>query len=320
MSQKIFVVEDDALTATQLQQYIGEMGFEFAGAADSAEAALEQIRQTRADLVLMDIRLNGAMDGIDAAAKLQADGSVAVIYLTAYADDDMLARAKLTEPFGYLLKPLSRQELGASIAIGMYKSEMERRQQRIFDAVVQVVTELVKLHDPFLNGVQTRAAELAAAIATELHLNGQEVKGIRLAAMLHGVGLVAMPADLLNRREPLQGVEDAYIRTHPEIAWRLLKGIEFPFPVAEMVYQHMERLDGSGFPRRLSGAAILPGARVVAVACRVAKLLTPRGIEAAASVEQTLTELEAGSGILFDPQAVKACVRLFRDKGFAFRA
>lgn len=268
MSIKIFVVEDDALTVAQLQMYLEELGYQFAGSADNAEAALEQIEQARPDLVLMDIKLPGAMDGIEAAARLHADSTIAVIYLTAYAEDDLVARAKLTEPFGYLLKPFSKKALKAGIEMGLYKSEMERKQQRILDGVVQAIAELVKLHNPFLHDAQIRAAELAAAIATELHLPAQEVNCIRLAAMLHGIGMVAMSVDLFDsRRMPLQGVVKAHFQTHPEIAYRLLKGIEFPCPVAEMVYQHMERLDGSGYPRGLSGQAILPGARVVAVAC-----------------------------------------------------
>jgi len=317
MSRKIFVVEDDALTAAQLQQHIEQMGYQLAGKADNAETALEQIEQTKPDLVLMDIRLNGAMDGVQAAAKLQADGALAVIYLTAYAEDEILARAKLTEPFGYLLKPFSAQGLKAGIETGLYRSDMQRKQQRILDAVVDTITKLVKLHDPLIDDVQAHAGVLAEALATELHLRGQEAKGIRLAALLHGVGLVAIPADLFYRRTPLQGAERELFQTHPEVAFRLLKDIEFPFPVAEMVYQHMERLDGSGFPRKLSGAAILPGARVVAVACKVVKSLTPRGAKAALSVDRTLKQLEAGRGRLFDAEAVDACVRLFREKGFS---
>lgn len=133
MNKKIFVVEDNALTVEQLQQHIEEMGHQFAGKADNAEAALKQIKLTKPDLVLMDIRLKGAMDGIEIAAKLRADGAVAVIYLTAYADDNTLARAKLTEPFGYLVKPFTKQELKASIEIGLYKSEMEAKLAEQFD-------------------------------------------------------------------------------------------------------------------------------------------------------------------------------------------
>lgn len=314
MSKKIFVVEDDALTVKQLQQHIEEMGYQFAGKADNAEAALERIKLTQPDLVLMDIRLNGAMDGIDVAAKLRADSAVAVIYLTAYAEDDLLTRAKLTEPFGYLLKPFTQKELKANIEIGLYKSAMERKQQRILDAVVHSITELVKLHDPLINDIQARAAELAETISAELQLPAQEVKGIRLAAMLHGIGMAAIPIDLL-RRTPLQGAAKDYFQTHPEIAWRLLKDIEFPYPVAEMVYQHQERMDGSGYPRGLAGEAMLPGARVVAVACAMATLLSPHGIEAGASVADALKELEAGKGTLFDAKAVDACARVLREKG-----
>lgn len=115
MSKKIFVVEDDELTVKQAVTYLEEMGYQLAGTAGSAEAALEQIRLTRPDLVLMDIRLEGAMDGIELAKRLQADGEIAVIYLTAYAEDDLVARARLAEPFGYLLKPFTRQELKACI-------------------------------------------------------------------------------------------------------------------------------------------------------------------------------------------------------------
>lgn len=318
MRKKIFVVEDDELIVELLRHYIEEMGYEFAGTADNGEAALEQIQQTHPDLVLMDICINGEMDGIDVANRLQTQTAVAVIYLTAYAEDDLLARARLTGPFGYMLKPIDRQELKASLEIGLFKSEMEQRQQRILDAVVHTITEQVKLHDPFLNDVQTRAATLAAAIATGMNLPGQRIKGIRIAAMLHGIGLAGIPSELFHRRMPLQGLEKTLFQTHPEIAWKLLRDIEFQYPVAETVYQHMERLDGSGFPRGLSNGDILPDARIVAVACMVARMLTPYGIEPAASVEETLRELEAGSGVLFDAQVVAACIRLFREKGFTF--
>lgn len=127
MSKKIFVVEDDALIAALLKLYIEEMGYQFSGKADNAEAALEQIRQSQPDLVLMDIHLNGAMDGVEAAAQLYADGMAAVVYLTAYADAKILARAKLTGPYGYLVKPFNKQSLRASIEAGLDKRDRERK-------------------------------------------------------------------------------------------------------------------------------------------------------------------------------------------------
>lgn len=315
---KIFVVEDDALTVAQLQKYLAEMGHECVGAVDNGEAALVQIAKTNPDLVLMDIHLCGEMDGIEVATCLQGDSAPAVIFLTAYADDEIVARAKLTAPFGYLIKPFSRKELKTGIEMGLYKCEMEHKQQRIYDGVLHMLTELVKLHNPFLNDLQHRAAVLADALARELNLPIQEIKGIRLAAMLHGIGMISLPAQYFQRCTPLHDLEKAYFQTHPAIAAQLLANIEFPQPVSEMVHQHMERLDGSGFPRGLKGDEILPGARIVAVACVVAKLLTPHGIEPATDLDEALTELEAGSGTLFDSEVVAACVRLFKEKNFAF--
>lgn len=311
MSKRIFVVEDDALTVTLLKLNIEEMGYQFAGTADNGVSALTQIKQIRPDLVLMDIMLIGEMDGIEVAEKLRADSAIAVIYLTAYADDQILARARLTEPFAYLLKPFSRQELRASIEMGLYKSEMEHRQQRIIDGVVHALTELVRLHDPFLNDMQTRAASLAEIIARELKFNGQEVYAIRLAAMLHAIGLVALPPGMLRRRIPLQGMEKNYFQSYPEISWQMLKEIEFPYPVADMVHQCMERLDGSGFPRGLTGEAMLPGSRVVAVACKLSELLTPHGIDPPTSVEEVRNEMETGKDSLYDGPAVNAWIQLF---------
>lgn len=318
MSRKIFIVEDDVLTAEHLKQHIEQMGCQFSGMADNAETALEQIRQTRPDLVLMDIRLKGNMDDIEVAAKLHADDNpAAVIYLTAYADEDILARAKLTGPLAYLVKPFTIKELHASIETGLYRSEMERKQLRILDGVVKALAELVRLHSPFLRDAQIRVATLSAAIANRMQIPAQEVKGIRIAAMLHGVGMLTLPTDLMDSyRYHLQGETKAQFQKHPEVAWRLLKDIEFLYPVAEVVHQHMERLDGSGYPRGLKGNEINSGARILAVACEVARLLRPHGNEPAHNVEDALKELEAGSGTLFDARVVEACVQLLRDKGF----
>lgn len=125
MRKRIFVVDDNALTVAQLEQYIEEMGYQFVGSASNAADALAQVAQQNPDLVLMDIRLDGEMDGIEAATRLQADSAAVVIYLTAYSDEETLARAKLTEPFAYLLKPFTKQDLKACIEIGLYKSEMQ---------------------------------------------------------------------------------------------------------------------------------------------------------------------------------------------------
>jgi diguanylate cyclase (GGDEF)-like protein/PAS domain S-box-containing protein len=127
VSKSIFIVENDALTATQIENYIKKIGYHLSGVSDNAEAVLLKIKKSKPDLILMDIRLNGDIDGIEVAARLKAENDVAVVYLTAYVDDDLLARAKLTEPFGYLVKPFNLQDLKASIEIAIYKNEVARR-------------------------------------------------------------------------------------------------------------------------------------------------------------------------------------------------
>lgn len=317
MKRRIFVVEDDALTAAQLTVYLEELGYECAGRSYNAEAALEEIGRVVPDLVLMDIRLDGGLDGIEAAARLRASGETALVYLTAYADDELLARAKMTEPHGYLVKPFHKQSLQAAIAMGLHKSDMERKQRRIQDAMAQTVVELVKLHDPYIDNVQCVAASLAEAVALELRLPRAEVQGIRQAALLHGIGLVGIPRALVAGDSPLHGATEALYRTHPEIAWKILKEMDFSYPVAEVVFQHMERLDGSGYPRGLLGGEILPAAQVVAVSCAAARLLCPRGREPPAGMEMAIAALEKGKGTQFEAAVVEACLKVLAKGGFA---
>ena len=134
MNKSVFVVEDDALTATLLEQYIEEMGYQFVGKADTAKTALQKIRLIHPDLVLMDIKLKGKMDGIEVSTQLR-DSEIPVIYLTAYADENLMARAKLTEPYGYLVKPFTKLGLRASIEMAFYKSDMERQQRELLNHI-----------------------------------------------------------------------------------------------------------------------------------------------------------------------------------------
>jgi response regulator RpfG family c-di-GMP phosphodiesterase len=312
MSKKIFVVEDDPLTAKQIALYIADMGFELVGRVDNGDAALEQIAGCNPDLVLMDILIQGKMDGIEVAEKLLLDSAVPVIYLTAYTDDQILARASLTEPYAYLVKPFSRHEFQATVEMALYKSEMKAKQQRIFDGMIHALTEMVRLHNPQLFEVQTRAAILAAAIAKELHLSPLEIQAVSLAAKLHGVGLTSLPPELYRKREHLEGQEKDSYQNYPEQSWQLLKEIEFSFPVAQMVRQHRERLDGSGFPNALAGDEIIYDARIVAVACMMADM----PIDNESLVDEALAQLQSGN--LYDPSVVAACIRLFKEMNFSF--
>lgn len=175
MSKRIFIVEDDVLASEQICEFIEEAGYEVAGKADNGADALKQIRQTSPDLVLMDIRLRGAMDGIDIAGNLSASSQIPVIYLTAYSDADIVERAKLTLPYGYLLKPFTRNELKVSIEVALYKSEMDaelRRWQEITIGremrIIEIMNEVNELltqagNPPRYHHDQPETSDLAAA-------------------------------------------------------------------------------------------------------------------------------------------------------------
>ena len=194
------------------------------------------------------------------------------------------------------------------------------RLRRLFLGTVDAMSSMVERRDPFVSGHQKRVAQLAVAIAEELGSDAFSVEGIRIAALLHDVGKVAIPAEILCKPGDLSRAEQSIVRTHPLIAHRILKRVEFPWPVADAILQHQERADGSGYPAGLKGREILYQARILAVADTVEAMLTHRPYRQAHTLETVLAELERTKGGAYDPDVADACLRLFREKGFEFRA
>jgi len=189
----------------------------------------------------------------------------------------------------------------------------------LFDAIVDALASTIELRDPYTAGHQRRVAELAVAIARELGLSAEEQTGLRIAGLVHDVGKIVVPSEILSKPGRLSPLEMDMVRVHPEAGFNVLQGIDFPWPVAEVVHQHHERLDGSGYPQGLAGEEILLGARILAVADVVEAISSHRPYRAALGIEAALAEVEAGRGKLYDPQVVDACLAVFRN-GFTFRA
>lgn len=197
-------------------------------------------------------------------------------------------------------------------------AESYARIQRLFDAIVGALASTIELRDPYTAGHQRRVAELAVAIAQELGLSAEEQRGLRIAGLVHDVGKIVVPSEILSKPGRLSQLEMEMVRVHPEAGFNVLRGIDFPWPVAEVVHQHHERLDGSGYPQGLTGDEILLGARILAVADVVEAISSHRPYRAALGIEAALAEVEAGRGELYDPQVVDACLAVFRN-GFTFR-
>lgn len=183
---------------------------------------------------------------------------------------------------------------------------------------LQDLAAALQAHHPGTAAHQERVAGLADAIACELGIPEYTREGIRLAALLHDIGKLHVAPSILDKPGPLSPEEQAHVRAHVRAGYDMLKHVELPWPVAYFVHQHHERLDGSGYPRGLTGPAILRGARIIAVADTAEALLTDSPYHAGLALPDVLERLEEGRDRLFDRQAVNACVRLLRSGRFSF--
>lgn len=188
--------------------------------------------------------------------------------------------------------------------------------EKVFMGAVQVATNLGELRDPFNAGHQRRAGELAAAIGAQLGFDEHRQEGMRVAGYLHDIGTISVPAEIVSRPARLKPPEFELIKQHTHTGYEVLKKVEFPWAVAEVALQHHERLDGSGYPNGLKANEILLEARIMAVADVVEAMCSHRPYRPALGIDRALEEITSGSGRLYDPDAVTACVRLFREMGY----
>ncbi len=179
-----------------------------------------------------------------------------------------------------------------------------------FEAITMAMANVVELRDPYTAGHQRQVADIATAIARDLALPDDAVKGIEVAATLHDIGKIAIPAEILTRPGRLSSAEFEIIKTHPQAGYQILAEVPFPWPVADMVLQHHERLDGSGYPKGLKGSAIPIGSRILAVADVVSAMSAHRPYRPAVGLTAALAEVEANRDRLYDAAVVDACLRL----------
>lgn len=198
--------------------------------------------------------------------------------------------------------------------------ESARQLQRSLEQTIDMLARAVEKRDPYTSGHQHRVARIAVAIATEMGLPQDRVEGLRLGAIIHDIGKIHTPAELLARPGQLMAAEIALIRRHPQSGYEIVKDVDFPWPVAQMVLQHHERMDGSGYPQGLQGEEILLEARILAVADVVEGMSSHRPYRPALGEPAALREIERMRGRWLDETAVDACLKLFREKGFTLAA
>jgi HD-GYP domain-containing protein (c-di-GMP phosphodiesterase class II) len=188
--------------------------------------------------------------------------------------------------------------------------------KKVMDSTVQAITTTIEKRDPYTSGHQQRVADLSRIIAREIGLSDNEIEGIYIAAAIHDIGKISIPAEILSKPVKLSDIEVSLIQAHSQTGYDILKGISFPWPIAEIVLQHHERLDGSGYPRGLAGDDILMAARIIGVADVVETMASHRPYRPSMGIDKALEEITQNRGVLYTPLVVDACLRIFNNKEF----
>jgi len=193
------------------------------------------------------------------------------------------------------------------------------QQEKALEGTFKAMSITLEMRDPYMAGHHHRVTSLAVAIAREMNLSWEKVEGLRLAGIIHDIGKIAVPIEIMAKPSRLTKTEFQLLKDHPRIGYDIVKDIAFPWPVAHIILQHHERLDGSGYPEGLVGDAILPEARILAVADVVEAVCALRPYRPALGLEKALEEVRKGRGLRYDTRVVDACIKLFRDGRFSFK-
>jgi putative nucleotidyltransferase with HDIG domain len=183
---------------------------------------------------------------------------------------------------------------------------------------VQAMSLTVEIRDPYTAGHQRKVSNLARTIAQEMGLSNDTIDTIRMAGIIHDIGKISVPAEILVKPGKISDIEMSLIKVHPQSGYDILKDVELPYPIAEIVLQHHERLDGSGYPQGLKYDHILLEARIISVADVVEAIASHRPYRPGFGIDVALEEIEKNKGILYDEKVVEVCLKLFREKQFKF--
>ncbi|MEJ5299635.1 MAG: HD domain-containing phosphohydrolase [Thermodesulforhabdaceae bacterium] len=340
---KVLVVDDDPLILKMINAFLTSKGY-MCFLASNPDEALNIVHQNHIDIAIVDVIL-GEKSGIDLIQILRKSyPKLPCIVITGFEDEKTARLALDVGAYGYLSKPFSLLELLVNIEGNIrrrrledlrdnYEDNLQKTisekteglrtsldlQHKIIEGIVKAIGEVVEVRDPYTAGHQRRVASLAMSIAQVLGLPQETINAVYLSALLHDIGKIAVPAEILTKPSKLDAIEFELVKRHPRVAFKILENIPFPFPIHEIAYQHHERLDGSGYPEGLKGDKIRLEARILAVSDVVEAMMSHRPYRPALGKEAALEEICRNAGKLYDPIVTSACVEAFKSRGFEFR-
>jgi putative nucleotidyltransferase with HDIG domain/PAS domain S-box-containing protein len=437
MAKKILIVEDDATTSIIIRKFITDFGYEVAGKAATGAEAIKSAFETNPDLILMDIQLEGDLDGIDASLKIKENSNTPIIFITSSTDTATIERVAKINSYGYIIKPIDKNDLKVSIQMAFLRHKMDKKidenqqkfstilncmadsvfvtdydgyltyansiaksilgkndseilnrllldvvsiekglyeqiencsfiisaagekipvdytaspvkdakdnifgtvlvmrniserikielklkeslqnMRKTMGGVIEAMTLTVESRDPYTAGHQKRVSSLARIIAQDMNLSANIIESIRMAGIIHDLGKISIPAEILSKPGKLTEIEFSLMKTHSQTGYDILKTIEFPWPVADIIYQHHEKLDGSGYPRGLKADEILLEARILCVADVVEAISSHRPYRPALGISIAVEEITKNRGIFYDKDVVDVCIKIVTRKGF----
>jgi putative two-component system response regulator len=348
----ILVIEDNHDSLKLITNILVAEGYQVRP-ADSGELALASVEAMPPELILLDVLMPG-MDGFEVLRRLKAreeTSDIPVIILSAITEveqrvqglnlgavdfiskpfqpDELLARVRTHMELFRLRVQLAQQATDLRLANEQLQSDIAKRKQveealqeshakleRNLKGAIDVISETIEWKGPYFPGHHRHVAALTSAIAREMRLTDFQVQGIELAAAVYDIGLMTIPIEFLQDNERLEGLKLTMYQGYPQAGHDALKKIEFPWPIAEIILQHRECYDGSGFPQGIRGEEILIEARILAVAVALEDLTTHKSFRSAFPLSEALGKISSHSGSKYDPEVVAACMRLFNEKGY----
>ena len=340
MMANVLVVDDEVQVRNLIKQLLEINGYKCTLAPDTNQAR-SYLKEDTFDLILCDMHMPGET-GLDFSRDvLKQQPEAAIVMVTAVDDPDLASTALKMGVYGYIIKPFKTNELVINVTNALHRRDLEiqnRLYQENLEKMVQERTEelqatlndlrkamqgiihvmvlTIESRDPYTAGHQQRVTLLASALAQEMGLSEKEVEGVKMASLIHDIGKISVPSEILSKPGKLTEIEFSLVKTHPQSGYEILKNITLPWPIAQIVLQHHERLDGSGYPLGLKDKEILLEAKIIGVADVVEAMASHRPYRPALGIEKALEEISQKKGLLYDSKVVDTCIKLFTEKGF----
>ena len=317
----VLYVEDEDMVREEVSRFLRRRFARVDEAKNGAEG-LELFEKNVYDIVITDIKMP-VMDGLSMAERIRnlRDG-MPIVIVTAFTDTDYFIKAIELGVDGYVKKPIDTEQLIAQTLKATYSRFQDVQLAKAKNATIKALTQIVgalsraiEQRDPYTNGHQHRVSIFAESIGRLMGLSDEQFTSVRLSALIHDIGKLSVPVELLVMPRPLTELEYSLIKTHPVNGSDIITGIEFPWPIDETIRQHHERYDGSGYPNGLQGEEIRIEARIIAVADVVEAMSSHRPYRPSLGLDKALEEITRNRGILYDPAVVDVAVQLIREKG-----